>query len=52
MIKDLKTWRNAWEDILKFQYDNSEAFATLYKPIEPVSDPEMRALFARKGVVL
>lgn len=42
MIRDLKAWRNNWEDILKLQYDCSEAFANLYKPIEPVADPEMR----------
>ena len=41
MIKDLTEWRAAWEDILKLQYDASEAFADLYKPVEPSSDPEM-----------
>lgn len=42
LIKDLKDWRNNWEDVLKLQYDASEAFATLYHPIEPTNDPEMR----------
>ncbi|KAK3700559.1 hypothetical protein LTR37_015887 [Vermiconidia calcicola] len=42
LIKDLKAWRIGWEDVLKFQYDASEAFANLYKPLEPESDPEMR----------
>ncbi|KAF2171708.1 hypothetical protein M409DRAFT_63321 [Zasmidium cellare ATCC 36951] len=42
MIKDLKTWRNGWDDILKLQYDASEAFANLYKPIEPATYPEQR----------
>ena len=41
LIKDLKAWRNAWEDILKLQYDASEAFAQLYKPLEPPPDPEI-----------
>lgn len=40
MIKDVKAWRSAWEDVLKLQYDASEAFANLYKQIEPASDPE------------
>ncbi|EME84822.1 uncharacterized protein MYCFIDRAFT_98114, partial [Pseudocercospora fijiensis CIRAD86] len=40
--KELKAWRNGWDDILKLQYDASEAFATLYKPIEPTSYPEQR----------
>lgn len=40
MIKDFKAWRTSCEDILKFQYDTSEAFATLYKPIEAANDPE------------
>lgn len=40
MIKDLKAFKTAWEDTLKLQYDASEAFATLYKPIEPAADPE------------
>ncbi|KAK4503087.1 hypothetical protein PRZ48_006514 [Zasmidium cellare] len=42
MIKDLKAWRNGWDDILKLQYDASEAFANLYKPIEPATYPEQR----------
>lgn len=42
MIKDIKAWRTAWEDILKYQYDAAEAFASIYKPIEPSNDPEMR----------
>lgn len=42
MTKDLKTWRNGWDDILKLQYDASEALANLYKPIEPTADPEQR----------
>ena len=40
LIKDIKAWRTGWEDVLKFQYDASEAFANLYKPIDPTSDPE------------
>ena len=39
LIKDLKAYRNSWEDILKLQYDTSEAFANLYKPIEPSNAP-------------
>nr|POE66158.1 isoform 4 of sh3 domain-containing ysc84-like protein 1 [Quercus suber] len=42
LVKDLKDWRNNWEDVLKLQYDISEAFANLYRAIEPTSDPEMR----------
>ncbi|OQN97970.1 hypothetical protein B0A48_16275 [Cryoendolithus antarcticus] len=34
LAKDLKKFKEGWEDVLKFQYDASEAFATLYKPIE------------------
>lgn len=41
MIKDLKAYRTAWEDILKLQYDTTEAFAYLYKPLEPPPDPEV-----------
>ena len=41
MIKDLKAWRDGWEDVLRLQYDSSEAFANLYKAIEPPSDPEI-----------
>lgn len=33
LIKDLKIWRDSWEDILTLQYNASEAFATLYKPL-------------------
>ncbi|KAK4546533.1 hypothetical protein LTR36_001750 [Oleoguttula mirabilis] len=45
LIRDLKLWRNGWEDILKLQYDASEAFAALYKPIDPImpgDEAEMR----------
>lgn len=42
LAKDLVAWRNGWDDILKLQYDTTEAFATLYKPIEPSNDPEQR----------
>ncbi|EMC99108.1 hypothetical protein BAUCODRAFT_65537 [Baudoinia panamericana UAMH 10762] len=41
LIQDIKSWRNGWEDVLKLQYDCSEAFASLYKPIEPTSSPDM-----------
>lgn len=41
MIKDLKAYQTAWEDILKKQYDCSETFALLYKPLEPPPDPEV-----------
>ena len=41
LIKDLKSWRNAWEDMLKLQYDTSEAFAALYKPIEGSGEDEV-----------
>nr|OQO29269.1 hypothetical protein B0A51_07514 [Rachicladosporium sp. CCFEE 5018] len=34
LAKDLKKFKEGWEDVLKFQYDASEAFATVYKPIE------------------
>ncbi|KAM3416204.1 hypothetical protein BST61_g7810 [Cercospora zeina] len=37
--KDIIIWRNGWEEILKYQYDASEAFASLYKPIEPPPEP-------------
>ncbi|KAK3063869.1 hypothetical protein LTR53_018731, partial [Teratosphaeriaceae sp. CCFEE 6253] len=40
LIKDLTTYRNSWDDILKLQYDTTEAFATLYKPLDPINDPE------------
>ena len=33
-MKDLKAWRDGWDDILRLQYNASEAFANLYKPIE------------------
>lgn len=36
LAKDLKTWKEGWEDILKGQYEAVEAFANLYKPIEPI----------------
>jgi len=42
LIKDVKAWQTGWEDVLKYQYDTSEAFANLYKPIEPTNDPEGR----------
>lgn len=38
LVKEIKAWRNAWEDILKFQYDISEALVTLYKPIDATGD--------------
>ena len=38
LIRDIKAWRNAWDDILKFQYDASEAFATIYKPMEATGE--------------
>ncbi|PPJ55836.1 hypothetical protein CBER1_07431 [Cercospora berteroae] len=37
--KDITIWRNGWEEILKYQYDASEAFASIYKPIEPPPEP-------------
>jgi len=40
LIKDLKSYRNTWEDILRYQYDCSEALANLYKPIDPPPPPE------------
>ncbi|GAB7360321.1 hypothetical protein MBLNU230_g8077t1 [Neophaeotheca triangularis] len=42
LLRELKTWRNGWEDILKLQYDCADAFTYLYKPIEPTNDPEMQ----------
>jgi amphiphysin len=39
LIKDLKAYRNAWEDILRVQYDCSEAFATIYNPIRGATKP-------------
>ncbi|KAF2481738.1 hypothetical protein BDY17DRAFT_299561 [Neohortaea acidophila] len=42
LIKDLIIWRNAWEDIFKFQYDTAEAFAVLYKPIEATGETTER----------
>lgn len=35
-MKDLKSWKEGWEDILKGQFEAAEAFASLYKPIEPI----------------
>lgn len=40
LLRDLKTWRDSWDDVLKLQYDASEAFANLYKPLEPPPDPD------------
>lgn len=34
LAKDLKLFKENWDDVLKLQYDATEAFATLYKPIE------------------
>lgn len=42
LIKDVKAWQTGWEDVLKFQYDTTEAFANIYKPMEPTNDPEAR----------
>lgn len=42
LLRDLKTWRDSWEDVLKLQYDAAEAFASLYKPLEPPPDPDAR----------
>ncbi|KAK0768123.1 hypothetical protein LTS02_012013 [Friedmanniomyces endolithicus] len=42
LIKDLTAYRNSWDDILKLQYDTTEALATLYKPLEPTADPDQR----------
>ncbi|KAM0716627.1 hypothetical protein Q7P37_008072 [Cladosporium fusiforme] len=36
LAKDLKGWKEGWEDILKGQYEAAEAFANLYKPCEPI----------------
>jgi amphiphysin len=36
LVKDLKSWKEGWEDILKGQYEAAEAFANLYKSIEPI----------------
>jgi amphiphysin len=36
LVKDLKSWKEGWEDILKGQYEAAEAFANLYKPMEPI----------------
>lgn len=35
-------YRNAWDDMLRLQYETSEAFAYLYKPLEPSKDAESR----------
>ncbi|KAK3671957.1 hypothetical protein LTR78_008132 [Recurvomyces mirabilis] len=43
LTKDLTAYRNSWDDILKLQYDCSEALVTLYKPIGPLDDPEQRS---------
>ncbi|EMF13346.1 uncharacterized protein SEPMUDRAFT_148680 [Sphaerulina musiva SO2202] len=37
--KELTTWRNGWDEILRYQYDSAEAFTALYKPIEPPPEP-------------
>ncbi|KAK5744959.1 hypothetical protein LTR17_001710 [Elasticomyces elasticus] len=42
LVKDLTAFRNSWDDILKLQYDLTEAVATLYKPLDPANDPEQR----------
>lgn len=39
LLTDFKAFRNSWEDILRLQYDCSEAFANLYKPIEGLAKP-------------
>ncbi|KAH9826973.1 SH3 domain signaling protein [Teratosphaeria destructans] len=39
LIKDLKAYRHSWEDILRFQYNCSEALANLYKSIEGAPKP-------------
>ena len=36
LVKDLKSWKEGWEDILKGQFEAAEAFANLYKPMEPI----------------
>ncbi|KAF2768181.1 hypothetical protein EJ03DRAFT_328546, partial [Teratosphaeria nubilosa] len=39
LIKELRAYRHAWEDILRLQYNCSEALANLYKPIEGAPKP-------------
>ncbi|SMR49121.1 unnamed protein product [Zymoseptoria tritici ST99CH_1E4] len=41
LARDLKTWRESWEDILKYQSDAAEAFVTLYKPIPIPADVDL-----------
>lgn len=41
LLKDLKTWKDGWDDVLKLQYNATEAFANLYKPIDS-NDPDQR----------
>lgn len=38
LVKDIKAWRDAWQDLLKFQYDTSEAFVSLYRPIDATGE--------------
>ncbi|OTA20266.1 hypothetical protein BTJ68_14934 [Hortaea werneckii EXF-2000] len=40
LAKDIREYRNSWEDALKLQYDAAEAFASIYKPIECHPAPE------------
>lgn len=40
LLRDLTAWRNSWDDILKLQYDACEAFANLYKPLDPPPEPD------------
>ncbi|KYG47991.1 hypothetical protein M433DRAFT_103475 [Acidomyces richmondensis BFW] len=39
LLIDFKAFRNSWEDILRVQYDCSEAFANLYQPIVGLVKP-------------
>ncbi|KAI7026541.1 hypothetical protein KC355_g616, partial [Hortaea werneckii] len=40
LAKDIREYRNSWEDALKLQYDAAEAFASIYKPIDCQPAPE------------
>ncbi|KAI7150869.1 hypothetical protein KC352_g28622, partial [Hortaea werneckii] len=40
LAKDIREYRNSWEDALKLQYDAAEAFASIYKPIDCHPAPE------------
>jgi len=42
MGKDLKSWRDDWEDLLRYQSDISGTFTTLYKPVGAASNPNGR----------